>query len=197
MVSKEVSLIERILNRLFNKKEIVNCDRDTYLHRWYLTPRSSTLFGIFIHKFIRSDEDRAVHDHPWNFIVIPIWRGYYEWREESCRRCDGLGVILRRFGSCICPDCNSAMKVIRPKRVLPILGTRFRRGTYKHRVELLSGMVEIEPFELFNNSGIVVAIEQELPSWSIFIRFKKFRDWGFHTPEGWIQWNKWWQEKCE
>ena len=60
-----------ILDRLFKCRLIVNCDRDPYLFRWFVI-RTETL-GVFVHKFVRSDEDRALHDHPWSFIVIPIW----------------------------------------------------------------------------------------------------------------------------
>lgn len=35
-----------------------------YLHRWYVIPRNP-VFNIYLHKFIRSDDDRALHDHPW------------------------------------------------------------------------------------------------------------------------------------
>jgi len=35
-----------------------------YMHRWYLIPRNR-FFNIYLHKIIRSDDDRALHDHPW------------------------------------------------------------------------------------------------------------------------------------
>ena len=35
-----------------------------YLHRWHLIPRSR-FFNIYLHKFIGSDDDRALHEHPW------------------------------------------------------------------------------------------------------------------------------------
>lgn len=169
-----------ILNRLFSHKEIVNCDRNVYLHRWYVIRTAP--FAVFIHKFVRSDEDRALHDHPWNFLVIPIWRGYIEHSQVREWLDDG-GPAL--------PDWSD--KIIK-RRVLPILGTRFRRGTYKHRVELLkTDDITLTPLR----TGELSVEWDELPSWSIFIRFREFRDWGFHMPEGWIQWNKFWQDKCE
>jgi hypothetical protein len=137
-------MIEKLLNKILPKRVIVNCDHDPYLHRWYLF--RSGRFGIFIHKFVRSDEDRALHDHPWSFLVIPLWRGYREHNQKGVRN------------------------------VLPLLGTRFRRAEYQHRVELRAGK----------------------PSWSLFIRFRKRREWGFWDKvSGFILWNKWWQDKCE
>lgn len=37
---------------------------DTYLERWYVLPRNA-VFNIYLHRFLRSDDDRALHDHPW------------------------------------------------------------------------------------------------------------------------------------
>lgn len=39
--------------------------KDTpYMLRWWIIPRNKW-FNIYLHKFLRSDEDRALHDHPW------------------------------------------------------------------------------------------------------------------------------------
>ena len=35
-----------------------------YMHRWYLIPRNP-VFNVYFHRFWRSDDDRALHDHPW------------------------------------------------------------------------------------------------------------------------------------
>lgn len=37
---------------------------DNYLSRWYVIPRNR-FFNIYMHKFTGSDDDRALHDHPW------------------------------------------------------------------------------------------------------------------------------------
>lgn len=49
-----------------------------YLLRWYVIPRNP-LLNIYLHKFLHDDEDRANHDHPWNFISIMLWGGYFEY----------------------------------------------------------------------------------------------------------------------
>lgn len=151
-------IIHRLLDRLLKKREIINCDRDIYLHRWFLI--RNKWIGVYVHKFVRSDEDRALHDHPWSFLVVPIWRGYIEHGERKWM--DGqIGKPVAR-------------------RVYPIIGTRFRKATYRHRVELLWDEKEWRP----------------KPSWSLFFRFTKFREWGFWPKEGFVKWNKWWQDKC-
>ena len=35
-----------------------------YLRRWWVIPRNR-LFNVYLHQFLRSDDDRALHDHPW------------------------------------------------------------------------------------------------------------------------------------
>lgn len=143
--------IERLLDLLFDKKIITTPDGDPYMHRWYLF--RTKRFSIMCHKFVRSDYDRALHDHPWNFIVIPVWRGYVEMYESYYN------------------NDKTLLPVTRSKRVLPILGTRYRTGLYKHRVVLLK------------KDG------KYLPAWSIFIRFTEWRQWGFWCPSGFKPWH--------
>lgn len=33
--------------------------------RWWAIPRNP-VSNVYIHRFLRSDDDRALHDHPWN-----------------------------------------------------------------------------------------------------------------------------------
>jgi hypothetical protein len=40
-----------------------------YLSRWWLIPRNR-FFNVYLHKFTRSDSDRALHDHPWYSMSV-------------------------------------------------------------------------------------------------------------------------------
>ena len=42
----------------------VGGETNPYMRRWYVIPRNPFL-NIYIHQFMRDDEDRACHDHPW------------------------------------------------------------------------------------------------------------------------------------
>jgi len=46
-----------------------------YMMRWWLLPRNPWL-NVYLHKFLRDDDDRALHDHPWWFISVML-RGRY------------------------------------------------------------------------------------------------------------------------
>ena len=64
-------------------KYVVILDRESkepYLERYYLHPRWMTLglFRVVIHKFWKSDDDRAVHSHPWLFWGTKLLEGNYE-----------------------------------------------------------------------------------------------------------------------
>lgn len=120
-------MIERILNFFFQRRDIVNCERDIYLRRWFII-RTERL-GVFLHKFERSDEDRSLHDHPWAFITFILWRGYLEHfrKHHKCdvhNPCDYL--------------CDRDFWHDATARRWP-LTVHCRPATWRHRVELLNG----------------------------------------------------------
>lgn len=65
------------LKSMFHREPdfIVGGADNPYLLRWFLIPRNR-LFNVYLHKFVRDDDDRALHDHPWWFISIML-RGMY------------------------------------------------------------------------------------------------------------------------
>jgi hypothetical protein len=48
-----------------------------YLLRWWIIPRNR-FFNIYLHKFLRSDDDRALHDHPLLNVSYLLAGGYVE-----------------------------------------------------------------------------------------------------------------------
>lgn len=53
-----------------------------YLLRWWMIPRNK-LFNVYLHLFLRSDDDRALHDHPWANASIILRGQYVEHRIEA------------------------------------------------------------------------------------------------------------------
>lgn len=87
-------------------------DGGDYLRRWYVIPRNP-VFNVYLHEFRRSDDDRALHDHPWPSLSVILQGAYTEHRIA-----DG-GVHTRaihRAGSLI-----------------------YRGPRYAHRIELHAG----------------------------------------------------------
>lgn len=56
---------------------IVGPETDPYLLRWFIIPRNP-LFNIYLHCFLRSDDDRALHDHPWSNLSVLLKGRYVE-----------------------------------------------------------------------------------------------------------------------
>lgn len=65
-----------------------------YLLRWYLLPRNKR-FNLFLHKFLRDDDDRVLHDHPWWFISFLFKGGYREILESDSLIRDSPSICFR------------------------------------------------------------------------------------------------------
>lgn len=74
---------------------IVGPPTDPYLLRWWIIPRN-TWANVYLHEFLRSDDDRALHDHPWHSLSIVLSGGYWEHRPNGSRTWYGPGSILWR-----------------------------------------------------------------------------------------------------
>jgi hypothetical protein len=48
-----------------------------YLRRWWVIPRNP-VFNVYLHQFLRDDDDRALHDHPWAWCSILLRGSYIE-----------------------------------------------------------------------------------------------------------------------
>lgn len=56
---------------------IIGTVDDPYLLRWWVIPRNKR-FNIYLHQFHRDDDERALHDHPWDNVSIVLSEGYTE-----------------------------------------------------------------------------------------------------------------------
>lgn len=108
-------LFLRLLNRVASRRaaDVVIGGRDRpYLRRWHVIPRNP-VFNVYLHQFLRSDDDRALHDHPW-WNVSFLLDGAYT---EHTIRAGGIHVkTLRTAGD-----------------------LKFRLAKAAHRIELTDG----------------------------------------------------------
>lgn len=51
--------------------------RNPFLMRWFVIPKNKWC-NVYLHKFIRDDEDRALHDHPWFNVSLLLVGRYIE-----------------------------------------------------------------------------------------------------------------------
>lgn len=68
-----------LLQRVLGRSDIVH-NGSLYMSRWrfFNAPRWLGGWGLRVHRIVRSDMDRELHDHPFSFLSIILWGGYWE-----------------------------------------------------------------------------------------------------------------------
>lgn len=95
------------------KPDLIIGDKDKpYLLRWHVIPRNP-LFNVYLHKILRDDDDRALHDHPWPSLSIILRGGYIE--------VTASGTFWRRPGAFIFRRATTAHRL-----ALPVVGGGIR-----------------------------------------------------------------------
>lgn len=164
-----------------------------YLLRWYLTPwrrlqtrlreaaeasptrwnrlRAAALNllpNLYLHKFLRDDDDRALHDHPSWAASLIVDGAYIEHTIAA-------GGIHRR-------------------RVLSAGSLRFLPTRHTHRIELIPWADrDPAPCEECGDGSSAASFERHpsAPCWTLFLFGPTVREWGFHCPErGWVHWRE-------
>lgn len=137
-----------------------------FLLRWFVNGekrRGMLGCNAYIHQFIRDDDDRALHDHPWWNLSILLGGQYIE------HTIDAGGVHRRQLYKA------GDMKL--------------RSPTFAHRVELTHGSIagghmNGTPYDApFVPNWVTVGTKD--PAWSLFLTGPTQRLWGFHCAEGW------------
>jgi hypothetical protein len=153
---------------IFFNKEVITRSNDEkktpYLVRYTLV--RLPWFQILFHKFLISDDD-CLHDHPWPFISVMLWGGYYEW----CRY-DDLPLKARMKLSSHKIEHKLFFDGLHVRRRFRTGQILYRPAEWKHRVELITTF-EQKP------------VPQ--PAYSMLITFNKQRTWGFWTKQGFIK----------
>lgn len=144
-----------------------------YLYRWHLLPKNRWL-NVYLHRFLRDDDDRALHDHPWPFVSVVLNGTYREILRDDmrCRRCgnDTWRDDGRVPPPATCPNCGETQKIVGPwRRRFSVV---FRRPEHRHRVELQRDAVAGHP----------------VPCWTLMLVGPRVREWGFWCPQGFVHW---------
>lgn len=181
-----MSIVEKLLLKIFSHYDIIkpfDGQNALYLRRWFVTNGrisralvrtlgwlvGKTWEKAYLHKIVRSDDDRDPHDHPWNFDSLILKTGYWD---ESW-------------------DWGWADNVVqggepafwRSKEVNGVAPGRWyhRNAEHTHRVQLVLGPAG-----------------HEIPAWTLVFVSPKVKDWGFVTDNGWVWWRNYlndWSEK--
>jgi hypothetical protein len=141
-----------------------------YLLRWYVLPQNRW-FNLYLHCFKRSDDDRALHDHPWSALSIVLRGGYVEWYADP---------LELQAAADLARDADLPHIFRYPFRHRRPGSMRFLRAGAAHRVELYC----------HSDDGRTGGPLVEVESWSLFLTGPKRREWGFWCPKGWRHWRE-------
>lgn len=119
-----------------------------YMQRWWIIPRNRW-FNAYLHEVGQDDEDRALHDHPWDNMSWVLHGGFIEVTEENgetVRRARLPGAIKRRRAT----DAHR-LELIGDSSVSLFFSTRYKRkwgfhcprGWIRYE-EFVGPMVEID-----------------------------------------------------
>lgn len=129
----------------------IGAEGNWYMLRWFLIP-SNRWINLYLHKFLRDDDDRALHDHPWWFVSFIIKGGYWE----------------------ITPNRKFAGKVSYALRYC--FSIAYRKAEHRHRVELL-----LDEFHKPQPCWTIVLTGPRVREWGFwcpqgFVHWKAFTD---------------------
>lgn len=108
-------------------KRVIHCkDGSDYLHRWFIIPRNR-FFNIYLHRFVRSDDDRALHDHPWWSLGIILKGSYTEHLFGGSKERRAFIPVLRKPAHAHRVELHSTQDYkLKPVWTLFITGPRLR-----------------------------------------------------------------------
>lgn len=90
-----IVLIADYVSNVYRTRQIIMDERSgtPYLIRYFLyKPKTKGKGRIYLHHIMRSDYDRALHDHPWAFMSVILKGGYREhtsWTDLQLRPVSG------------------------------------------------------------------------------------------------------------
>ena len=89
---------------------------DDYLRRWWVLPRNAWS-NVYLHDIRRSDDDRALHDHPWPNTSFLILGSYIEHTPE--------GQFVRKAGDVVHrpAEAQHRLEVIPGERAISLFST--------------------------------------------------------------------------
>lgn len=156
-------MFERLFRLALPEPKIIReCEGDApMLERFTLvrTPWGS----LRLHHFVRGDDDRATHDHPWSYLTFVLAGGYVEIRpSRSVRALVSIGSALSTSRLI---EATLERFRVRPGMLL------YRPAWWIHRIELAPGR----------------------DAWTLIWMSKKSREWGFFTPTGWLHWRQYYR----
>ena len=148
------ALLLRIADRIIQKRGpdfIIGGKQNPYLLRWFVIPRNP-IANIYLHVFLRDDDDRALHDHPWPSVSIVLRGGYWEHLSGGRRHWRKPGAMVARRATCAHRvELSRLHEGVVPATSLFLTGLRLRNWGF----HCPQGWVPWQKFVASSDSGAV------------------------------------------
>ncbi len=93
-----------------------------YLQRWWLI-RRNRVCNIYVHRFLRSDDDRALHDHPWASLTWCLDGGYIEHMRDQVRVVRPGDIVGRRAATAHRVELHTGYRALLPRYAMTLFIT--------------------------------------------------------------------------
>lgn len=141
-----------------------------YMRRWIL----HTPFGdLRLHHILRSDHDRDLHDHPFDFWTFLLTGGYTEWLpadhpDVPVAKAEARSGLL--FAAAVAPEhAGTFLDFVDFVDTAEVFPVRRRRWSLRY--------VQAETLH---------RLELDQPVWTLVWGWPKRRDWGFQVDGKWL-----------
>lgn len=176
---------KKILYRTILPKAGAYADTVPYLIRYTII--KNKYFSIKIHKALISDPD-DLHDHPWNYLSIILWGGYWE-RTANPNHWSGFNQKWYRPGSILYRKGNRPHKLVIPEGKFSVslifVGRRYRDWGYINWVgnNIKETGLKIASNPVASNEDIIrIAQSQSLSSTKKILKELSKREKSWLTP---------------
>lgn len=155
---------------------------------------SCRYFALYIHKLLRSDADRCLHDHPWDFFSF-VLKGSYVEELEVASITQQTAQDYRLNPGPVNVDWLShdvIFGLVMAERlntwnVQPHSIARDRVPLFKRIPRKLFSVA----YRAMHRFHRVTLTE---PCWTLVLRLNRTRPWGFSTPYGWVGADELWKD---
>src|SRR3989304_8508241 len=125
-----LSPLRRLAMRVYCTRRADRCigsPGDIYLRRWYLWPRNR-LINLYLHVYRRSDDARALHDHPWWSLSICLFGQYDELIGYRGNRAEVAETRFRTAGDVVLRSARHSHRIAVDGRLADQVWTLFLTG---------------------------------------------------------------------
>lgn len=114
-------MLEEVLKRILPHKDLGWTELNEKFTRFTLI--KTPWFRVFLHRLNAPHWHPQAHDHPWDFVTILLWKGYYEKTPE--------GTFFRRPGTVLYRAAEFAHNVITDGTAWSIVVTGRKKRDWK------------------------------------------------------------------